>query len=280
MRTDVTFSDSPAQVLGDAGAFLRSDPVRHNVLLTLLELRVKYPEPGNYWIVRVDEEVRGVVFQSPTDFFATATPMTAAAVTAVVDAIVDQGVLLPGFNGDASTAARFAGHWTERTRSAARPILGQRIYEVEHVIEPTDVSGLLRAATHEDREDVVAGFEAFAAESGEMGGHPAAVIAEHRLSVGQLWVWEDDAVVAVAGLSEPVAGVVRVGPVYTPPGRRRRGYASGLVAGVSAAVLRDGYRCILYTDLGNPTSNAIYRAIGYRAVEESLRYEFTGHSVP
>ena len=276
MRTDVTFTESPARVLDDAGAFLRSDPVRHNVLLTLLELRVKYPEPGRYWIVRVDGEVSGVAMQSPTDFFATSTPMTAPAVAAVVDAIVDQQVLVPGFNADASTAARFAGQWTERTRSAARPIEGQRVYEVEQVIEPTGVSGRLRAATEEDRDDVVAWFEGFAAETGEMGGHPAAVVAEHRLRVGQLWVWEDDGSVAVAGLSDPVAGVVRVGPVYTPPDRRRRGYASGLVAGVSAAALRDGYRCVLYTDLGNPTSNAIYRAIGYRAVEEALRYAFTG----
>ena len=39
--------------------------------------------------------------------------------------------------------------------------------------------------------------------------------------------------------------------------------------------LRDaGYRCILYTDLANPTSNSIYRRIGYRAVAEALRYRF------
>lgn len=32
--------------------------------------------------------------------------------------------------GEAATAARFAGHWTERTRSGAAPELGQRICEV------------------------------------------------------------------------------------------------------------------------------------------------------
>jgi len=35
-----------------------------------------------------------------------------------------------------------------------------------------------------------------------------------------------------------------------------------------------GLRCILYTDLGNTTSNSIYRRIGYRAVAEVLRYRF------
>jgi predicted GNAT family acetyltransferase len=31
---------------------------------------------------------------------------------------------------------------------------------------------------------------------------------------------------------------------------------------------------MLYTDLANPTSNSIYRRIGYRAVAEVLRYGF------
>jgi predicted GNAT family acetyltransferase len=36
----------------------------------------------------------------------------------------------------------------------------------------------------------------------------------------------------------------------------------------------EGYRCILYTDLGNPISNSVYRRIGYNAVAEALRYRF------
>jgi uncharacterized protein len=35
-----------------------------------------------------------------------------------------------------------------------------------------------------------------------------------------------------------------------------------------------GLRCALYTDLGNPTSNSIYRRIGYRALAEVVRYRF------
>ena len=80
--------------------------------------------------------------------------------------------------------------------------------------------------------------------------------------------------VAMAGVFDAVAGVARIGPVYTPPDRRGRGYASALVAEVSDAVLTRGQRCILYTDLENPTSNAIYRALGYRAVAEALKYRF------
>ena len=53
-----------------------------------------------------------------------------------------------------------------------------------------------------------------------------------------------------------------------------RPYAGACVAALSARVLAAGQRCILSTDRANPTSNAVYRRLGYRAVSEGLRYEF------
>ena len=45
---------------------------------------------------------------------------------------------------------------------------------------------------------------------------------------------------------------------------RGRGYASNLVAEVSQAALDGGRRfCFLFTDAANPTSNHVYREIGY-----------------
>jgi predicted GNAT family acetyltransferase len=66
-----------------------------------------------------------------------------------------------------------------------------------------------------------------------------------------------------------VAGVVRIGPVYTPPEALRRGYASSAVADVSREALGTGaHTCMLYTDLNNPTSNKIYADVGYRRIAE------------
>jgi len=66
-----------------------------------------------------------------------------------------------------------------------------------------------------------------------------------------------------------------VGPVYTPPEHRRRGYATSLVAGLSRSLIERGFRaCFLYTDLANPTSNRIYGEIGYERVCDSVEYRF------
>jgi predicted GNAT family acetyltransferase len=266
------FSD-PGAVLDRAGAQLARDPVLSNVVLTLLHTRVAHPEPGRYWVASTDATVTGVVFQSPTDFFATVTPMDNDSVSAAVDAIATAGVVLPGVSGDATTTARFAGAWTERTKSAAKPALGQRIYEVTKVVSPRPTRGALRCADAADRETLVRWLVAFGEEVGELAGDAAAII-DRRLVARTLWVWDDGDVVAMAGRTDPVAGVVRIGPVYTPPDARGRGYASALVGATSADALDAGRRCILYTDLENPTSNSIYRALGYRAVAEALRYEF------
>ena len=64
--------------------------------------------------------------------------------------------------------------------------------------------------------------------------------------------------------------------VYTPPERRRRGYAGACVAALSAAALDVADECILYAQLANPTSNGLYRRLGYEAVAEGLIYRFGG----
>ena len=70
--------------------------------------------------------------------------------------------------------------------------------------------------------------------------------------------------------------MVRVGPVYTPPELRGRGYAGAATAAASQAALDAGVRqVVLYTDLANPTSNALYQRLGYRPVEDRVIFSFT-----
>lgn len=167
MAITVAFSEDPAWVLSEAGSFLASEPVLHNVILTLLHERVAHHDPGRYWLAKDGGTVVGVVFQSPLNFAATLTPMEPEAVAVMVNAISDAGVALPGVNGEAATAARFAGRWTERHKMAAVPFEGQRIYETLEVQERAAVSGRLRKAVPGDRALVVAWMRRFQADIGE-----------------------------------------------------------------------------------------------------------------
>lgn len=274
MAIDVAFSEDPERVLSEAKVFLASDPVRHNLILTLLHARVAYSEPGRYWLAKDgDDTVVGVVFQSHLDFFASLTPTSSEAVTRMVEAIAGAGVALPGVNGEAATAARFAGQWTERRGSAAFPVEGQRIYELARAPEKVMVGGSPRKASLDDRDLVVVWMRGFYADVGQEARDFESVV-ERRLAAGHFWLWEDGGPASMAANSEPVEGVVRIQAVYTPPDRRNRGYAGACVGDLSRRLHDEGYRCILYTDLGNPTSNSVYRRIGYAAVAEGLRYRF------
>ena len=50
MAIEVFYSDDAGWVLDKAKVFLRSKPVHHNLILTLLHARVAHYEPGRYWV--------------------------------------------------------------------------------------------------------------------------------------------------------------------------------------------------------------------------------------
>lgn len=274
MQPHVTFTEDPATALHASCRFLASDPILHNLILTILHARIAHPEPGRYWIVDEDDGVVGMAVQSPLYYAATLTPMATGAAVALVNAIVDQGIRLPGVNGEVTTAAAFAGQWNERCHSAVTPFQGNRIYELLEMVEPAPVPGELRQATTGDRSLVFDWMHAFSAEIGEPMQDIEARV-DTWLNAGGVWLWEDDKPVAMSVAHEPVEGVARISGVYTPPDRRNHGYGSGCVHALSRRLRQQKLRCMLYTDLGNATSNSIYRHIGYRPVAEALRYRFT-----
>ena len=99
-----------------------------------------------------------------------------------------------------------------------------------------------------------------------------------RMQRGLVRVWDDGALVSLAAYGEIEGdsgpGAARIGPVYTPPAHRGRGYASGLVAVLSRELLQGGKRAIfLTTDLANPISNGIYEKIGYRRAADHCEYD-------
>ncbi|MDQ4068493.1 MAG: GNAT family N-acetyltransferase, partial [Actinomycetota bacterium] len=206
-------------------------------------------------------------------FRAVLSRMPLAAVEALVDRLAGQSPDLPGVMADAATAAAFAGQWAERRRTPATPVEGQRLYRLAVLRPPVGVPGHLRQATHGERSLLVRWGSGFMEET---GGHPLSPeeIVDRHLGSGGLWVWEDGGPVSMAAVSPPVAGVARIGYVYTPRERRRHGYAGACVAAVSQGIRAGGSEAVLFTQLQNPSSNAVYRRIGYEPAVELVIYRF------
>lgn len=186
---------------------------------------------------------------------------------------------LSGVIGPAAMSQSFARAWHELTGAPAHLDTREGIYELTAVRPPSGVPGAYRLATREDRPLLIDWLTAFNAEA--LPNAPASDAlewADRALAspTRTLALWEDGgAPVALAGAGNPTPHGIRIGPVYTPPANRGRGYASALVAELSQRQLASGRRfCFLYTDLANPTANHIYQTIGYRQVAEAEVYRF------
>jgi hypothetical protein len=250
------------------GPFLGAREAEHNLLLgfrTRLERDAHAFGPDDPYLAAALEgdSVVGVATRTPP-FNLVLSLMEPATAAAFADALA--GEPLPGVIGPLDAGEAFVAHWP----APASVVVEERAYEATELIPPRETTGTMRRAGEADRELLVEWMTAFLEEAmGELDDVSAAASVDHRLADphGALAIWEDGEPVAFAGYGSPTPSGMRVGPVYTPPALRGRGYASALTAAVTAEVLASGRRfCFLYTNLANPTSNSIYQRIGYRPV--------------
>jgi GNAT superfamily N-acetyltransferase len=277
MRCETTAD--PGAFLERAEGFLLRDPVAHNVLVTNIRARrdgvLADPAPATYAAVLdgAGAVVGAAMRTPPHPVFLSCMPV--AAVDTLVEALVATCPDAAGVTGMVAEAEAFAGAWTARTGASLTVDRRQRLYRLDAVVAPTAPPGGWRLAALADRDLLVTWVEAFEVETGVGDGGAARRSVEARIGSGLAFVWVDGPPVSFVGTSPLAGGVVRVGPVYTPPERRRRGYAAALVAVVSQRALDGGAQlCSLYTDLANPTSNSIYMAVGYRPVGDLTAYRF------
>ena len=268
------------EFLEGAGPALREDEARHNLILgiagTLRDHPALYPE-HTFWLVEQGGTVAASALR--THPFNLVLGHGSAAAMSELAASIDQD--LPGVVGGVPEVDDFVAAWTASRDVSSRVDVSQGIYALDTVIHPPPPEGAARAATTADRPLLVDWWGAFGEEAlgaFERDDDRNGRNVDHRLEAPgngiALWEVGGEPVSAVGFGSETPTGT-RIGPVYTPPEHRGRGYASALTAHVSQERLDAGRRfCFLYTDLGNPTSNKIYVAIGYRRVCDSIQYAF------
>jgi predicted GNAT family acetyltransferase len=200
------------------------------------------------------------------------------AIEALVADLVARGHELPGVTGPVEPVTAFAEAWTRGRPLRSEITMRQGIYELTRVVPPDPCApGHLRLARAAERDLLSEWALGFARDSNLAPNEQATAYRSvaARMDSQGLFVWEDGTPVSMAALAGTPRGA-RVGWVYTPPELRRRGYATACVAALSALALASGRRfCTLYTDLANPTSNAIYQQVGYRFVTESWMVAFS-----
>lgn len=266
-----------------AGDFLRSRPALHTVALTVTDalrrrgLHLYGKEAPRFgWLADADGAVRAVLFRTPLHPL-NITPVTEEEADALAARLLALGHDLTGVSAERETAEAFTAAWQRRTGNRGELRRRERLYRLGELTVPEPVpDGRARVAGPADRELLVRWYGEFAEAIGQGVVQEAGAWADARIAHGGITLWEtpDGKPVAMAGVTPEVAGQVRVAPVYTPAPLRGRGYAGAVTADVSRAALEAGAEVLLFTDLANPTSNGLYRRIGYRPVADFAVFGF------
>jgi predicted GNAT family acetyltransferase len=285
MRLEFCFE--PDEFLAAADDRLAADPVVNTVVATVAQRMSAQQAAGIvlpdriWWLVVRDGSgavvgagMRTAPFDPYPPFLL---PMPDEAAVALAQILHARGEEVLAINGAlpavelcAAELARLGGGRVE---------VGQhtRLHELGELVSPASVPGELRLATEDEVDLVMAWYAAFMGDADEQAGRPRGASAHEmpdreetlrKLSSKRIWFWVDETgrPVHLTAANPPSFGVARVGPVYTPPEQRGRGWASHAVAEVSRRILAGGARACLFTDQANPTSNKIYAALGYRPV--------------
>lgn len=289
----LTFLRDPAEFLTQADAHLAADPVVSTVVSSVAHRALARQAEGvgppdrDWWLLVEDDAAAVVGVAMRTAPFAPyplfLLPMTDEAAVALARELHERGEHVGGVNG-ALPAARVCADELARLQGGRVEVAQlTRLHELDELVPPAPVAGRLVPAGEEDVELATEWFAAFMGDADEQAGRPRGASAHdvpepdemlRRLHAGTIWFWldGDGRPVHLTAANPPAFGVARVGPVYTPPDQRRRGWASNAVAEVSRRLRDDGARVCLYTDLANPTSNKVYAALGYRPVVDMANH--------
>ncbi|MEU6487579.1 GNAT family N-acetyltransferase [Streptomyces sp. NPDC046887] len=270
--------------LAAAGDFLRSRPGRHVMPLTwTARLRARGAGafgtgPAVFGRLEEKGEVRAVFFRLPSRGLGL-TPLTPEQADTLAAHLAALGHSLPSVSADRDSASAFAEAWQRHTGVTPRlRDLRLRLYRLGTLTPPDPLpAGRGRVLGEEDLDQAVYWCGEFAQAVGESVSLSAESWADSRYADKRYTLWEtpDGTPVSLAGMNPLIGGQIQVDVVYTPARLRGHGYAGAVTAEVSRAALAAGAReVVLFADLSNPTSNALYQRLGYRALADWAVYDF------
>ncbi|WP_030613437.1 GNAT family N-acetyltransferase [Streptomyces sclerotialus] len=272
--------------LARAGDFLCSRPGLHVMQLTWAE-RVRKrgaesfgAEAPVFGLLERAGEVCATFYRLPPRALGLS-PLTPEQADSLAAHLAARGYSLARVSADHSTATAFAEAW--RRHTGATPKLRDtrlRLYRLGRLTPPEPMpAGRGRVLGEQDLEQAMFWCGEFAKAVGEAVSIDAESWAGTRFADKRYTLWEtpDGTPVSVAGMNPMIGGQVQVDIVYTPAHLRGRRYAGAVTAEVSRAAVAAGAKdVVLFADLSNPASNALYQRLGYRTLTDWAAYDFAG----
>lgn len=293
MGAGLEFLDEPGGFLRAARDLFSAEPVEATLVVTVSdrmrrEQEAGLPRPGTFpvwWVVERDAIGRVIGAGMRTAPFVPhpvyLMRMRGEGARRLARVLHDRGEVVDAVSGALPAAEAFADETARLRGLRHRVAVHTRLFFLADLQAPAPPPGRPRLARADEVDVVTEWYVAFTRDAAEQAGRDQPHSVEgldrdamlRRIEDDTVWVWEDGdgAVVHLTGASRPMFGVSRIGPVYTPPERRGRGYAGATVAAVSRVLLDEGAGVCLFTDQANPVSNALYERLGFRPVVDQAQ---------
>jgi GNAT superfamily N-acetyltransferase len=293
MSFRVVLHPTPAELLARARSTLMRNEAESSLLIGIAESLPSHERGPLLVTVEHEGEVVAVAMRTmPRKLLVSDGPPEA--IDALGEAMREIAADLPGVTGPAAAAERFAQRFCRPTSPVSDPaprekpsrrrstslrraqlVLRMRLHQLDAVIEVPRPPGHVRVATPADATLLGPWAQRFVDESGSDETRPGAELLAPYLANGTLYLWEDGEPRSMAGWSRGTEHGAAISMVFTPPEHRGQGNATALVAALSRTILARGKRfCVLFTNLANPTANAIYARIGYRPLSDHSSWRF------
>ena len=275
----LTVHENAAGFLAAAGTFLKISEAENSIVSISAARMISGPtrDDADTYLASVEHGgsvVAATLHGSAGGVLLTAGP--APALTLLAADMAERRRVPKSMIGPLAACETFAREWTDRTGQRHTLRFHLRHYELHRPPSLPRARGHMRMPRQVEH-DLLLGWQLAFMEEVRLSDEPARVqrVFARRLEQGMVRVWDDDGIVALAGYGDGGTDVARVAPVFTPPEHRRRNYASALVGELSRELFEQGKRAMfLTTDVANPTSNSIYRKIGYLPAADHYHFDF------
>lgn len=257
-------------------AFLEQQEAANNLPIGIPMSLLQEANPSiNLYSVFENETLVFSLVQTPPKNFLIYGQVDTPIFEALFSVLQKDKIQASGVIGEKELAIAFADFWKAQTGRSYFISFKQLVYQLDQVASIRLSKGQLRKATHDDLP-IVAQWLVDFSNTALTAADPeeAKMIAQSKIESEMLYLWEDEVLVSMAAVARPTRNGITVNYVYTPPEYRGRGYASSCVTELSRSMLKQYKFCCLFTDLTNPTSNHIYKDIGYYPITEFREVSF------
>jgi hypothetical protein len=194
-----------------------------------------------------------------------------------IDSLVKKEIILNGINAKKELSTLFMKKWTKKTNCSSKKKMEMNLFVLHELTKIPSCPGRFVLADGQYKDLIVEWATSFHREV-PIGNNSKSYIQDHVdliIRSKNAFIWIDDNPVCMVFRERPTKNSFSIGYVYTPKKYRNRGYASNLVYQMCSHSFAEGFSyCTLFADVNNPTSNSIYKKIGFREICLYAMYDF------